>query len=82
METDVVFLKVLFGITGAQMRFEELHGVVVLIGIGILILGVIVRILTTLVTGIGCGLNLKEKLFCAIAWMPKATVQVNNIFLL
>ncbi|CAG9771291.1 unnamed protein product [Ceutorhynchus assimilis] len=66
---------VLFGITGAQLKFEELHGTVVLIGVGILILGVIVRILATLVTGIGCGLNLKEKLFCAIAWMPKATVQ-------
>ncbi|XP_066147481.1 sodium/hydrogen exchanger 9B2-like isoform X1 [Euwallacea fornicatus] len=66
---------VLFGITGAQMRFDELHGVVVLIGTGILILGAILRILTTLITGIGCGLNLKEKLFCAIAWMPKATVQ-------
>lgn len=59
------------------MRFEELHGTVVLIGIGILFLGVIIRILTTLVTGIGCNLNLREKIFCAIAWMPKATVQVD-----
>ncbi|XP_019757205.1 sodium/hydrogen exchanger 9B2 isoform X1 [Dendroctonus ponderosae] len=66
---------VLFGITGAQMRFEELHGTVVLIGIGILLLGVVIRIFTTLITGIGCSLNLKEKLFCALAWMPKATVQ-------
>ncbi|XP_050307433.1 sodium/hydrogen exchanger 9B2-like isoform X2 [Anthonomus grandis grandis] len=66
---------VLFGITGAQMRFEELHGTVVLIGVGILIVGVIIRIFATLVIGIGCGLNLKEKIFCAIAWMPKATVQ-------
>ncbi|XP_030752418.1 sodium/hydrogen exchanger 9B2-like [Sitophilus oryzae] len=66
---------VLFGITGAQVRFEELHGTVVLIGIGILIMGIIIRILVTMVTGIGCNLNAREKIFCAIAWMPKATVQ-------
>ncbi|KAF7269966.1 hypothetical protein GWI33_017054 [Rhynchophorus ferrugineus] len=66
---------VLFGITGAQVRFEDLHGTVVGIGIGILIIGIIIRILATMVTGIGCNLNMKEKIFCAIAWMPKATVQ-------
>ncbi|XP_060518367.1 sodium/hydrogen exchanger 9B2-like isoform X2 [Cylas formicarius] len=66
---------VLFGITGAQMRLNELKGSVVMIGFGIVVLGVAVRIVGTMIIGIGCNLNLKEKIFCALAWMPKATVQ-------
>ncbi|XP_060517632.1 sodium/hydrogen exchanger 9B1-like [Cylas formicarius] len=69
------FEPILFGITGAQIRLNELDGQIVLIGVGILIASSIIRILSTVLFGIKSGLNLKEKLFSAIALMSKATVQ-------
>lgn len=39
-------------------------------------IGLLIRLLATfLLVHLG-GFNLKEKLFIAVAWMPKATVQV------
>lgn len=34
------------------------------------------RILTSFVVVMGAGLTIKERLFVAMAWLPKATVQV------
>jgi hypothetical protein len=36
-----------------------------------------VRIISTVLVGIRSNLNLKEKIFIALAWMAKATVQVS-----
>lgn len=72
----MIFEPILFSITGAQIKLEELDGHVVSIGIGILLVGIIIRILVTLLLGIGCKLNLKEKIFSSLALMSKATVQV------
>ncbi len=35
-----------------------------------------IRILVTYLTVFGARLNVKERIFVAIAWIPKATVQV------
>lgn len=70
---------VLFGIAGARIKLNELNGSVVSISVGILVTGVVIRMLVTTLVGIGCKLNLKEKIFVAIAWMCKAIVQVINI---
>lgn len=70
---------VLFGIAGARIKLNEINGNVVSISLGILVTGVVVRILVTTLVGIGCKLNLKEKIFVAIAWMCKAIVQVTNV---
>lgn len=67
---------VLFGVTGAQINISELEGSVVGIGVGILLFGIVMRILATVLVGIGSKLNLKEKLFVSLCWMSKATVQV------
>ncbi|XP_044268567.1 sodium/hydrogen exchanger 9B2 isoform X2 [Tribolium madens] len=71
----MIFEPVLFSITGAQIKLDELDGHIVSIGVAILIAGVIIRIIATVLLGIGCKLNLKEKIFVALAWMSKATVQ-------
>ena len=45
-------------------------------GIGALIVSLVVRTLVTYLMVCGTSLALKERLFIAIAWLPKATVQV------
>ena len=45
------------------------------IGILILSISLTVRSIGVLVALIGTNLNLKERLFCVIAYLPKATVQ-------
>lgn len=72
-----VFQPVLFGITGAQIKIAELEGRILAVGVGILLLGIVMRCLSTVAMGIGCKLNTKEKIFVAICWMSKATVQVS-----
>lgn len=77
----MIFEPILFGITGAQIKLNELEGSAVYIGIGCMVGGIIIRILITILLGIGCKLNMKEKVFVAISWMSKATVQVRLQFL-
>lgn len=72
----MIFEPILFSITGAQIKINELDPHIVSIGVGCLITGVILRVLVTILVGIGCGLNLKEKIFVALSLMAKATVQV------
>lgn len=71
----MIFEPILFGITGASIKLNKLDASLVCYCLGILITVIIIRILTTVVLGIGCNLNLKEKVFVAISWMSKATVQ-------
>lgn len=74
-----IFQPILFSIAGARIKFKELDSSIVLISCAIVIAGVVVRLLVTTLVGIGCKLNLKEKVFVGIAWMCKAIVQVSNI---
>ncbi|QGU95576.1 sodium:proton antiporter [Clostridium bovifaecis] len=46
-----------------------------LVGIVIIIVGLIGRSIGVIIALRGSNLNIKERLFCAIAYMPKATVQ-------
>ncbi|XP_019757159.1 sodium/hydrogen exchanger 9B1 isoform X3 [Dendroctonus ponderosae] len=69
------FEPILFSVTGAQIKFSELDGNILLMGLGILVASSLIRIASTAVLGIGCGLNLKEKFFTSLALMAKATVQ-------
>lgn len=73
-----IFQPILFSIAGARIKLKELNGSVVIIGCAIVLTGVVTRMLVTTVVGIGCKLNLKEKVFVSIAWMCKAIVQVRN----
>ncbi|XP_067004153.2 sodium/hydrogen exchanger 9B2 isoform X2 [Anabrus simplex] len=71
----MIFEPILFGITGTQIKINELEPHTVSIGLACLGAGVLIRILSTVGLAIGCKLNLKEKIFVAFSWMAKATVQ-------
>lgn len=71
----MIFEPILFGITGTQIKISELEGSTVYLAIGCLIAGIVIRIIATILVGIGSKLNLKEKVFIAFSWMAKATVQ-------
>uniref|UniRef100_A0A3Q2YBI1 Cation/H+ exchanger transmembrane domain-containing protein n=1 Tax=Hippocampus comes TaxID=109280 RepID=A0A3Q2YBI1_HIPCM len=58
-----VFQPLLFGLIGAEL------------GIASLLIALLVRLLFTYVCVLFAGFNIREKLFIALAWMPKATVQ-------
>ncbi|XP_072051345.1 sodium/hydrogen exchanger 9B2-like [Amphiura filiformis] len=71
----IFFEPILFGLIGAEVTLEYLNPS--LIGFGILIIGVGVTFRVA-IAGISvqwAGLNFKERLFIALAWLPKATVQ-------
>lgn len=65
----------LFGLIGAEIRAAELEGETVGIGIGCLAVSLTFRVFASVLAVLGSGMNLKEKLFIPLAWLPKATVQ-------
>ena len=44
-----------------------------------LVISLVIRLVSTYLGLLGNDLNLKERLFISISWLPKATVQVNQI---
>ncbi|KAM3864956.1 sodium/hydrogen exchanger 9B2-like [Diretmus argenteus] len=70
-----VFQPLLFGLIGAEIRISQLEGHTVGLGIACLLIALVVRLLFTFVCVFCAGFTLKEKVFIALAWMPKATVQ-------
>lgn len=48
------------------------------LGLACISIGLVIRLLVTFGLVHFGGFNLKEKLFIAVAWLPKATVQVSN----
>lgn len=71
----MIFEPILFGITGTQIKIDELEGKTVYLGVSCLLAAIVIRIVMTVLVGIGCKLNLKEKIFIALSLMAKATVQ-------
>lgn len=71
----MIFEPILFGVTGAQIKIDELEGKTVYLGISCLLAGIVIRVVATILVGVGSNLNLKEKIFIALSWMAKATVQ-------
>jgi hypothetical protein len=63
------------------------HGVQILsleldtIGLGVatLCISLTCRVVTTFFVVLGSGLNIRERFFVALAWLPKATVQVLDL---
>jgi len=71
----MIFEPILFGVTGMQIKINELEGKTVYLGLGCLVSGIVIRIGVTILVGIGSKLNLKEKVFIALSCVAKATVQ-------
>ncbi|XP_024865895.1 sodium/hydrogen exchanger 9B2 [Kryptolebias marmoratus] len=70
-----VFQPLLFGLIGAEITITSLSPSTVGLGMACILIGLVIRLLVTfLLVHLG-GFNLKEKVFIAVAWLPKATVQ-------
>ena len=59
-------------------KISALDGNTVIYGVITLIAGVSFRVLVSYFSVLGGELNLKERIFVALAWLPKATVQVRQ----
>lgn len=64
----------LFAFVGMAIN-PNLVGEYLWIGIGMLIISLSVRSIGVIISLIGTDLSLKERIFCVIAYLPKATVQ-------
>lgn len=65
----------LFVYIGTEVQINELSGDLIFTGLLLLVLGLTARSAGVWVALRGSVLNAKEKLFCVIAYLPKATVQ-------
>ena len=65
----------LFGLIGAEVDLKRVNRETVGLAVGVLVIGILVRMVVTILAVSAAGLSLKEKLFTAFAWIPKATVQ-------
>ncbi|XP_043088586.1 sodium/hydrogen exchanger 9B2 [Puntigrus tetrazona] len=70
-----IFQPLLFGLIGAEINISSLSAYTVGLGISTLCVGLLVRVLVTFCMVLFAGFSMKEKIFIALAWMPKATVQ-------
>ncbi|XP_059482694.1 sodium/hydrogen exchanger 9B2-like [Neocloeon triangulifer] len=73
--TWLIFQPILFGLIGTEIKFSELEGSTVLLGLAVLLIGLSLRVATVWLISVNGILSMKERLFVAIAWFPKATVQ-------
>ncbi len=64
----------LFSLIGMSISFEDLKSAG-LIGLGIILIGLFARMFGVWGSLLGTNLKAKEKLFCMISFIPKATVQ-------
>lgn len=65
----------LFGLTGAAVDIDFLSANVIGMGLATLAVGLLVRLTVTYLVVAGQGFTVKERIFIALAWLPKATVQ-------
>jgi len=73
-----IFQPLLFGLIGSEVSLKQLQIETVGLGLAVLFIGLVLRIITSFLVVFGLGLRLREQLFVALAWMPKATVQVTS----
>lgn len=65
----------LFVYIGTEVRLDALDSQLIGLGLGILAIGLAARSLGVWVSLLGSDLSPRERQFCAIAYLPKATVQ-------
>lgn len=68
-----VLTPFLFGTIGAAVRFKEVQTEVIGKAVAIILIGLLFRWASTFLVAL--KFNVKEKLFVAFSWIPKATVQ-------
>lgn len=71
----LVAQPILFGLIGAAVTLAYLEPAYIGIGLLILVISLTVRLTVSYFSVTGTDFNLQERLFVALAWLPKATVQ-------
>jgi len=71
----VVLQPLLFGLIGTEIQVAALDGGTVGWGVVVLCCGLVVRMVVSYAAVMMGDLNMKERMFVALAWLPKATVQ-------
>ena len=70
-----VWEPMLFVTIGASINFHTLQASIIPRAVLIVCTGVCVRVVVTFLVMTGFGYTVRERLFYALAWTPKATVQ-------
>ncbi|CAG0895844.1 unnamed protein product [Darwinula stevensoni] len=71
----LILQPLLFGLIGTEMDFAQIKPTTIGYGLIVICGGLFIRCCASYVSLFGGDFNAKEKLFSAVAWMPKATVQ-------
>ena len=71
----IIFQHFLFSLIGVDVRIKNIQSDLLLYGLLCLSIGIFLRIGAAFLVTYGIGLHFRERLFIAIAWLPKATVQ-------
>ena len=70
-----IFQPLLFGVIGAAIKFANLTPATIPRSIMLILIGLCIRLPVAFFACSFGSLNFKEKLFIALSWVPKATVQ-------
>ncbi|KAK6045176.1 hypothetical protein COOONC_17319, partial [Cooperia oncophora] len=71
----LAFQPLLFGLIGFELSFEMVKSNTIICGCFILGIGLLFRFIASFLAVFGTSFTIRERLFVAVAWMPKATVQ-------
>ena len=71
----IILEPVIFALIGTEIQIDKIDFSKVGLGIIVLMGALIIRMIGTYFAVLGGDLNVKEKIFMAFAWLPKATVQ-------
>ncbi|XP_068744939.1 sodium/hydrogen exchanger 9B2-like isoform X3 [Montipora capricornis] len=69
------FQPLLFGLIGAEVSLEYMDSTLIGKAFALLAIAMVFRLIVTFLVVSGNNLSVKDKIFVAIAWSPKATVQ-------
>ena len=71
----IILEPVIFALIGTEIQIDKIEPEVLGLGLSVLLSALVIRMIGTYFAVCGGDLTVKEKIFMAFAWMPKATVQ-------
>jgi len=71
----IILQPVIFALIGTEIQIDKINPETLGYSILVLMIALVIRMIGTFIAVLGGGLNTKEKIFMAFAWLPKATVQ-------
>lgn len=78
---SLIFEPLLFGGIGFSLQFDLISSNTLFKSIVLILLGVFCRMIMAYIVTHGSTFTIKERLFVAVAWLPKATVQAALCFI-